>query len=66
MQKQRRLLGAGRAGSAHVLVATPGRLCELCDDEASPALADLSALRFLVVDEADRMVEEGCAPLLQM
>ena len=61
--KQRRLLGA-RGDFAQVVVATPGRLCELCRDEEVPSLADLSRVRFLVVDEADRMVEEGHFPEL--
>ena len=61
--KQRRLLGA-RGDFAQVVVATPGRLAELCRDEDVPSLADLSRIRFLVVDEADRMVEEGHFPEL--
>lgn len=62
VQKQRRVLGGGKEGCAHVVVATPGRLCELCDEGAEGALADLSRVRFLVVDEADRVVEEGHFP----
>ena len=38
-----------------ILVATPGRLLELMDRQA----ADLSALRMLVLDEADRVLEMG-------
>ena len=38
-----------------VLVATPGRLLELMENRA----ADLSALRMLVLDEADRVLEMG-------
>ena len=43
----------------HIVVATPGRLCELLLEEDLAAFQDLSSLRFLVVDEADRIVEEG-------
>ena len=63
VHKQRRLLGT-RGACAHVIVATPGRLAELCGEEDVPGLADLSRIRFLVVDEADRMVEEGHFPEL--
>lgn len=46
-----------RCAQAHIIVATPGRLVEhLVDDESGGAI-DLSQLRFLVVDEADRMVD---------
>ncbi|KAG5181497.1 hypothetical protein JKP88DRAFT_321224 [Tribonema minus] len=40
-----------------VVVATPGRLWEMRASE--PHLRDLSGLRFLVIDEADRMAEKG-------
>ena len=39
-------------------MATPGRLWELVR-EAEPHLAALGSLRFLVLDEADRMVQAG-------
>ncbi len=55
--KQRRQLEGKTA--VHFLVATPGRLCELLDDESLPVFRDMSYLRYLVVDEADRIVEEG-------
>ena len=60
-QKQRRLLCGGTSNRkpVHVLVATPGRLCELIQDGEIPMFADLSGLRFLIVDEADRIVEDG-------
>jgi ATP-dependent RNA helicase DDX24/MAK5 len=70
-QKQRRQLcgGAHPANSSggyrkpvHVLVATPGRLCELIQDDTIPMFADMSGIRFLIVDEADRIVEEGHFP----
>ncbi|MFW5695996.1 MAG: DEAD/DEAH box helicase [Alkalispirochaeta sp.] len=43
-----------RAG-AHVVTATPGRLKDLLDK----GIADLSTLRFLVLDEADQMLDMG-------
>lgn len=67
-QKQRRQLQQG----VHVVVATPGRLNETLaeteetlvshsDDENRRirCLEDLSQLRYIVIDEADRMMEEG-------
>ena len=59
--KQRRQLD-GRP--IHVLIATPGRLCELIQDETIPAFQNMSAIRFIIVDEADRIVEEGHFPEL--
>lgn len=70
-QKQRRQLCGGVNPSnssggyrkpVHVLVATPGRLCELIQDDTIPMFADMSGIRFLIVDEADRIVEEGHFP----
>ncbi|OCF44081.1 ATP-dependent RNA helicase MAK5 [Kwoniella heveanensis CBS 569] len=53
-QKQKRILDRG----CDVLVATPGRLWDLikADDELA---ASIRGLRFLVIDEADRMIENG-------
>ncbi|CAL8469133.1 g8674 [Coccomyxa elongata] len=52
--KQARLLGRQPA----IVVATPGRLWELMR-LGEPHLADLTGLSFLVLDEADRMVQRG-------
>jgi ATP-dependent RNA helicase RhlE len=49
---------AKRAKRAHVLVATPGRL----EDLAQRRLVDLSRIRILILDEADRMLDMGFKP----
>ncbi|KAH8054448.1 DEAD-box ATP-dependent RNA helicase [Aureococcus anophagefferens] len=56
-QKQERVLAKGPP----IVVATPGRLWELVDGgKAAPAPGPWRrALRFLVLDEADRMLEPG-------
>jgi ATP-dependent RNA helicase DBP3 len=41
--------------TAHIIVATPGRLNDLIDEGA----ADLSSVNYLVLDEADRMLDKG-------
>jgi superfamily II DNA/RNA helicase len=49
---------AERARSAHVVVATPGRLQDLLDRRT----LDVGAVRILVLDEADRMLDMGFKP----
>lgn len=53
-QKQRRILDRG----VDVLVATPGRLWDILEEDEGLA-RQISQLKFLVLDEADRMVEAG-------
>ncbi len=49
---------AARARSAHVVVATPGRLQDLLDRR----MLELRGARILVLDEADRMLDMGFKP----
>ncbi|XP_044182801.1 ATP-dependent RNA helicase ddx24-like [Acropora millepora] len=53
-QKQQRLLHK----HPEIIVATPGRLWDLIS-EKEEHVSQLDQLRFLVIDEADRMVEQG-------
>lgn len=52
--KQQRLL----VRRPQVVVGTPGRVWALMRD-GQPHVSDLDALRFCVLDEADRMVQQG-------
>jgi ATP-dependent RNA helicase RhlE len=45
---------------AQVIIATPGRLCDFLDRK----LVDLSGTKFLVLDEADRMLDMGFLPAI--
>jgi len=49
---------AREARTAHVIIATPGRLQDLVDR----GLVSLDAVRLLVLDEADRMLDMGFKP----
>ncbi|MGZ8688400.1 MAG: DEAD/DEAH box helicase [Gaiellaceae bacterium] len=49
---------AKRAKTAHVLIATPGRL----EDLVQRRMVDLSQVRILILDEADRMLDMGFLP----
>ncbi|KAI0322899.1 P-loop containing nucleoside triphosphate hydrolase protein [Amylostereum chailletii] len=53
-QKQRRVLERG----VDVLVATPGRLWDILEEDGKLA-KDIKTLQYLVLDEADRMIETG-------
>jgi len=47
-----------RAKTAHVIIATPGRL----EDLVQRRMVDLSQIKILVLDEADRMLDMGFLP----
>ncbi|KAF8328214.1 P-loop containing nucleoside triphosphate hydrolase protein [Cantharellus anzutake] len=55
-QKQRRLLFEK---GVDILIATPGRLWDLIQENDDLALQIRTSLQFLVLDEADRMIEAG-------
>ena len=56
VQKQERLLSY----EPTILIATPGRLWELINDKNNPYLvSSLPLIDVLVLDEADRMIEDG-------
>ena len=54
VEKQKRQLSRG----ADILVATPGRLWDLIGEDDTLAKA-IKGIKFLVIDEADRMIENG-------
>lgn len=57
-EKQRRVVLGYQGRGADIIVATPGRLWDMCkSDDALTKRIKLT--RFLVVDEADRMIETG-------
>lgn len=49
-------------GGIDIIIATPGRLLELVD---SRRIIILSRLQFLVVDEADKMLDLNLEPTLK-
>lgn len=53
IQKQRRLLA-----HADIVIATPGRLWEVIS-EGEGTLSAIKGIKFLVIDEADRLLSEG-------
>lgn len=56
IQKQERLLSY----EPTIIVATPGRLWELMNERMNPYLqSELPMIDVLVLDEADRMIEDG-------
>src|ERR1700733_14657202 len=57
---ERPQIKALRSG-ADLLIATPGRLLDLVEQ----GYGDFSALRFLVLDEADRMLDMGFIPQIR-
>jgi ATP-dependent RNA helicase DDX24/MAK5 len=57
LQKQLRQLG--ERGGADVIIATPGRLWEVVSEGSGWVGKLRTGLRFLVVDEADRLLQEG-------
>ena len=52
-----------RKMAPQIVVATPGRLCDLLDRK--PACLTLKACHFVVLDEADRMLDMGFEPQLK-
>lgn len=59
VEKQQRLL----KGQPHIVVATPGRLWEMIS-QGEPHLSNIEDIRFLTIDETDRMTEVNHFPEL--
>ena len=51
-------------GRPHIIVATPGRLCDLLRSDGATTNGKLSRVRTLVLDEADRLLTPTFAPEL--
>lgn len=58
VQKQQRMLGY----SPEIVIGTPGRLWDLIDSNHAHFKNLAESLRFLVIDEADRMLQTGSYP----
>ena len=52
-----------RKMAPQIIIATPGRLCDLLDRK--PAVLSLRLCHFVVLDEADRMLDMGFEPQLK-
>src|SRR6185437_5219063 len=57
---ERTQLNSLRQG-AQIVIATPGRLCDFLDRK----LVGLAAIRVVVLDEADRMLDMGFLPAVE-
>ena len=59
--KQMRMIGSKALGNcADIVVATPGRLWDLLQSDAVPGFAErVRGVKFLVIDEGDRLLERG-------
>lgn len=54
-EKQRRIINK----VPHIFIATPGRLWDFIQNEENKVIQRLNHILYLVIDEADRMVELG-------
>ena len=52
---------AALAARPHIIIATPGRLCDLIRSSAQGGQWDLGKIKFLVLDEADRLLSPSFA-----